>query len=169
MSEIVNRVSSSPLVTIDLEELYPKEPRVVFDLKPFLFQELMLREKEFRQSLKELNWEDYNGKWVAILCSADAIVPNWAFILVATHLKTRVAGFVIGSEEELEKVVVDSVIQKIDESSFLDRPIVIKGCSNLPNPLYAYGQLVSRVQPFAKSIMYGEPCSTVPLYKRPKN
>lgn len=168
MSELVNRVASSPLVTIDLEEIYPKAPRVVFDLKPFLFQELILREKEFRQSLKELDWEQYRDRYVAVLCSADAIVPNWAFILVATYLQPLAKDYVIGELGDLEKVIVDTLIQNMEEELFLDRPVVIKGCGNLPDPLYAYGQLTKRVQPLARSIMYGEPCSTVPLYKRPK-
>lgn len=168
MSEIVNRVATSPLLTIDLEELYPKSERVTFDLKPFLFQELILREKEFRLALKELDWGIYEGKWVSVVCSADAIVPNWAFILVATHLEGLAAGYVVGSMDDLEKVVVDSVVTNIDDQELKDRPIVIKGCSDLPNPLYAYGQLVKRIQPLVRSIMYGEPCSTVPIYKRPK-
>jgi hypothetical protein len=168
MSEIVNRVTQSPIVSIDLEEIYPKEERVIFDLKPFLFQEFVLREKEFRSALKEVEWKDYSGKWVSIICSADAIVPNWAFMLVATYLTPISKGYVIGDLRELEVLISELVLGKIDLASLIDRPVVIKGCSNFPIPLFAYGRLVSLIQSRAKSIMYGEPCSTVPLFKKPK-
>jgi hypothetical protein len=168
MSEIVNRVTQSPIVSIDLEEIYPKEERVIFDLKPFLFQEFVLREKEFRSALKDIDWKDYSGKWVSIICSADAIVPNWAFMLVATYLTPISKGYVIGDLRELEVLISELVLGKIDLASLTDRPVVIKGCSNFPIPLFAYGRLVSLIQSRAKSIMYGEPCSTVPLFKKPK-
>ena len=168
MSEIVNRVSQSSIVSIDLEEIYPKEERVIFDLTPFLFQEFVLREKEFRSALKEVEWKDYSGKWVSIVCSADAIVPNWAFMLVATYLTPISKGYVIGDLKELEVLISELVLSKIDLASLNDRPVVIKGCSNFPIPLFAYGRLVSLIQGTAKSIMYGEPCSTVPLFKKPK-
>ncbi len=168
MSEIVNRVASSPLVTIDLEELYPKDKVVVFDLKPFLFQELILREKEFRSSLKEVDWSEFDGKFVAVTCSSDAIIPSWAFMLVGTYLKGVALDFVLGDESEAERSLIDHVIGEIEVDSFRDRPVIIKGCSQLPHPLYAQGQLLSKVMPSARSVMYGEPCSTVPLYKRPK-
>lgn len=169
MSEIVNRVAQSPIMTIDLEELYPKEDRVVFDLKPFLFQELILREKDFRAELKILDWSIYHEKWVSIDCSVDAIIPNWAYMLVGTYLKSSSFGFAIGGLKELEVMISDVCLGAIELEKFTDRPVVIKGCSNYPVPLYAYGKLVSMVQPLAKSIMYGEPCSTVPLFKKPKN
>ncbi len=168
MNEIVNRVAQSPLVTIDLEEMYPQEERVVFDLRPFLFQELVLREKDFRASLREINWDVYRGKWVAVVCSVDAIVPNWAFMLVATYLTPVAKGYAIGSLEELEVMICEQSLQKLNVSEYRDKPVVIKGCSKFPVPLYAYGRIVSLVQSHARSIMYGEPCSTVPLFKKPK-
>ncbi|RPA66012.1 DUF2480 family protein [Cyclobacteriaceae bacterium YHN15] len=168
MSEIVNRVASSPIITLNLEDLYRKEERVVFDLKDYLFQELILREKEFRASLKDLDWEYYKGKLVAITCTADAIVPNWAFILVGTFLGKIGVEYVIGDLLALEQYLFEQAISNINPEEFKDRPVVVKGCSKFPVPLYAYGRAVMRIQGYAKSIMYGEPCSTVPLYKAPK-
>ncbi len=168
MSEIVNRVSQSSILSIDLEEFYPKEERVLFDLKPFLFQDFVLREKEFRSELKALDWSKYTDKWVAITCSTDAIIPNWAYMLVATYLTSTSKGYVIGNLDELEIYISEVMLSQIDLDSFTDRPVVVKGCSNFPVPLFAYGRLVSLIQSRAKSIMYGEPCSTVPLYKKPK-
>lgn len=168
MSEIVNRVTQSSILSFDLEEIYPKEERVVFDLKPFLFQEFVLREKEFRADLKALDWNKYSQKWVAITCTSDAIIPNWAFLLVATYLTSICKGYVIGDLKELEIFISEMTLNNIDLESFTERPVVIKGCSNFPVPLFAYGRLVSLIQTRAKSIMYGEPCSTVPLFKKPK-
>lgn len=168
MSEIVNRVASSPIVTLNLEDFYRKEERIVFDLKDYLFQELILREKEFRASLKDLDWEYYKGKLVAVSCTADAIVPNWAFILVGTFLGKIGVEYVIGDLLALEQYLFEQAISKINPEEFKDRPVVVKGCSKYPVPLYAYGRAVMRIQGYAKSIMYGEPCSTVPLYKASK-
>lgn len=168
MSEIVNRVASSSIITVDLEEFYRKEPRVVFDLKEFLFMELVLKEKDFREALKTLDWSQYEGKLVAITCTADAIVPNWAFLLVATYLEKLGVDYVIGDLIALEQFLFDKELSKINPLDFSGKPVVVKGCSKFPVPLYAYGRLVSIVQSHAKSIMYGEPCSTVPLYKAPK-
>jgi len=169
MSEIINRVSKSSIVTLNLEEIYPREPRLIFDIKPFLFQELILKEKDFRAALKEVDWSLYEGKWVAINCSVDAILPNWAFLLVATYLNPIARGVVIGGLDTLEEHISNFCIDSLNVEDFRDRPVVVKGCSDLPIPLYAYGQVISLIQPVAKSIMYGEPCSTVPLYKKPKD
>ncbi|WP_297338340.1 DUF2480 family protein [Algoriphagus sp.] len=168
MNEIVNRVAQSPIISINLEDHYPREERLVFDLKPFLFQELVLREKEFRLALKEHNWNEYAGKWVAITCSADAIVPTWAYMLVATFL-SQAKGYVIGTKEELEIYIAERCISDLDLEKVDGAPVVIKGCSEITIPLFAYGRLVSRIQSRAKSLMFGEPCSTVPLYKKPKS
>lgn len=168
MSEIINKVANSPLVTIDLENFYRPEERMVFDLKDYLFQELVLREKDFRLALKELDWEIYRGKLVAIDCSVDAIVPNWAYMLVGIQLTKIGVEYVIGDLKALEQFLFEEAISKINPEDFKDRPVVIKGCSKFPVPMYAYGRIVSRIQTHAKSIMYGEPCSTVPLYKAPK-
>lgn len=169
MTEIVNRVTQSPIITIDLEEIYPREERVTFDLKPFLFQELILREKDFREALKSIDWSLYANKWVAIYCSVDAILPNWAFMLVATYLTPVAKGYVIGNLNTLEIFVAESCLGNIDVEVFRDRPVVVKGCSKIDIPLFAYGRIISMVQDIAKSIMYGEPCSTVPLYKKGKS
>lgn len=169
MSEIINRVAQSSIVSLDLEDIYPQEERVIFDLKPFLFQELVLREKEFRDFLKEVNWNNYQNKWVAILCSADAIVPNWAYMLVATYLTTVAKGYAIGGLDSLEVLISEKCLSEMDLEMFRDKPVIIKGCSKFPIPLFAYGRLISLIQSRAKTIMYGEPCSTVPLYKKPKS
>tara|TARA_R110002020_G_scaffold231905_2_gene443085 strand:+ start:257 stop:766 length:510 start_codon:yes stop_codon:yes gene_type:complete len=169
MSDIVNRVASSPIITVNLEEIYPKEERVIFDLKPFLFQELILKEKDFRTALKEIDWTQYSNKWVAITCTIDAIVPNWAFMLVATYLESTARGYAIGDLKELEVMISEDCLRKLELDSFNDRPVVVKGCSDFPIPLFAYGKIISLIQARAKSIMYGEPCSTVPLYKKQKS
>jgi hypothetical protein len=169
MTEIVNRVASSPIITVDMEEFYPQEERVVFDLKEFLFQELILKEKEFRQGLKNLDWSEYQNKWVAICCSADAIIPTWAFMLVCTYLEKNAKGYVIGSLENLEQHIAEHALQTLEIQKFKDRPVVIKGCSKFPIPLFAYGRLISLLQGGSKSLMFGEPCSTVPLFKKAKS
>lgn len=166
MNEIINRVSSSPIISLNLEEIYPKEERVVFDLKPFLWQELILKEQDFRKALKEVNWEVYRNRWVGIICSADAIVPTWAFMLVCTYLEPVTKGYVVGELDVLEIMISERVISNFDLESFRDRPVVIKGCSSYPIPLFAYGRMVSVLQPVARSLMFGEPCSTVPLFKK---
>lgn len=169
MSEIVNRVAQSTIVSLDLEEFYPREERVIFDLKPFLYQELVLREKEFRAALKELDWSQYQDKWVAILCSADAIVPNWAYMLVSTYLTPVSKGYAVGDLDALEVMISEKCLGELDLDRFQDKPVIVKGCSDFPIPLFAYGRIVSLVQSRAKTIMYGEPCSTVPLYKKAKS
>lgn len=168
MSEIINRVANSSIITIDLEDLSPKGERVIFDLKDYLYQELVLKEMDFRKALKELDWSLYEGKYVAVYCSADAIVPTWAYMLVSTYLEGLAAAYVIGNKDVLEQFIYHEVISNIDLEDFTDRPVVIKGCSNIPVPLFAYGEIVRHLKGVAKSIMYGEPCSTVPIYKRPK-
>jgi hypothetical protein len=168
MEEIVNRVANSPIVTIDLEEFYRTEERVIFDLKEYLYEELILREKEFRSALKELDWGIYKNKLVAVHCSADAIVPNWAFMLVGTYLSNLKIDYIIGDFQALEQYLFEKSLSVVDPMKFAGKPVVIKGCSKHPVPLYAYGRILSIVQPFAKSVMYGEPCSTVPLFKAAK-
>jgi hypothetical protein len=169
MSEIINRVTSSSIISLNLEEIYPKEERVIFDLKPFLWQELILKEQDFRKSLRDVDWEIYRDKWVAITCSADAIVPTWAFMLGCTYLQAVAKGYSIGDLNALEIMISESVISKFDKETFRDRPVVIKGCSNFPIPLFAYGRMISALQPVARSLMFGEPCSTVPLFKKSKS
>ena len=168
MSEIVNRIANSSIATIDLEEFSTVGDRVVFDLKDYLYMELVLKEMDFRKALKELDWSFYKDKLVAVHCSADAIVPTWAFMLVATYLDGVAAAYVVGDREVLEQFLFQRALGKINPDDFMDRPVVVKGCSNIPVPLFAYGEVIRLLKGVAKSIMFGEPCSTVPLYKRPK-
>lgn len=168
MSELINRVAQSPIVSFNVETLYPKEDRIEFDLKDFLFEGLVLKEKDFRADLKAHDWTAYQSKWVAVNCSADAIVPTWAFMLVASYLNPYTKGFVVGSLENLEQSIVDAVLSGLDLEEFRDRPVVIKGCSSVSIPLYFYGEVIRRLQPLAKSLLFGEPCSTVPIFKKPK-
>lgn len=168
MNDIINRVSNSPIVTIDLETYYRKEIREIFDLKDYLFQGLVLREKNFRASLKALDWEGYKGKLISIQCTEDAIVPVWAFILVSTYLTNYQVEHVIGDLQSLEQYLFEKAISQIDLKEYVNRPVVIKGCSKYAIPMFAYSRLVNLIQADAKSIMYGEPCSTVPLFKASK-
>ena len=166
-NEIINKVANSGLITIDLEEYYPKGERVLFDLKPLLFQELILKEKDFREFIKNHDWALYQNKLVAITCTADAIVPTWAYMLISIALEPYAKKIVFGNLQTLETVLFNDALQTINYSDYTDKRIVIKGCGNLPVTTHAYVELVNGLRPFAKSIMYGEPCSTVPLYKAP--
>lgn len=169
MSELINRVAASAIVSLNMEEFYPQEERVQFDLTDYLFQGLVLREKEFRVALKGLEWDQFTGKWVAVTCSADAIVPTWAFMLVCTYLEGIAKGYCVGDLEALEQYIVEETLSKLPLESFKDRSVVVKGCSKVAIPLFAYGRLVSLLQREAKSLMFGEPCSTVPLFKKGKS
>lgn len=169
MSEISNRVASSPIISLNMEEFYPHEERMGFDVSDFLVERLLLKEKEFRQALKELDWSIYKDKWVAIYCSEDAIVPTWAYMLVCTYLEELAKGYCVGNLENLEQYIAEQTLRNLPLDEFKDRPVVIKGCSKVSIPLFAYGRLVSLLQKEAKSLMFGEPCSTVPLVKKPKS
>ncbi len=164
--EIVNRVANSKLVTVDLEDLYPEGPRVLFDIKDWLLEGLVLREKEFRKSAKEHDWSQYEGAYVALTCSTDAIIPGWAYMLLSTYLAPIAKKVVTGDLEILETVLYTEILQELDVSEYRDLPVIVKGCSRKPVPRNAYLQLINKLQPVAKSIMYGEACSSVPLYKR---
>ncbi|MEP0133213.1 MAG: DUF2480 family protein [Eudoraea sp.] len=166
MSEIVNRVAQSKLVTLDLEEYYPQGSRLQIDIKDWLFESLILKEKEFRNQIASHNWEQYKDAYVALNCSSDAIIPGWAFMLISTKLQPYVKKVVLGSLEDLETTVFQSIIENLEVSDFKDKPVIIKGCSNKPIPPNAYLWATIKLQPVAKSIMYGEACSSVPLYKR---
>lgn len=163
--EIINKVANSGLITIDLEEFYPKGQRVLFDVKPLLFHELILKEKDFREFIKQHNWLDYKDKMVAITCTADAVVPTWAYMLISIALEPFAKKVIFGNLDTLEAVLFNESLKSITYSDYKDKRVVIKGCSNLPVTTNAYVELVSGLRSFAKSIMYGEPCSTVPLYK----
>lgn len=164
--EITNKVAQSGLVTIDLEEFYCSGERVLLDIKENLFQEMILREKDFREFLKNENWEKYNDKFVAITCSVDAIVPTWAYMLLSIHLEPFAKKIVLGSLETLEIIIYNEKLKELDLEKFRDARVVIKGCGKLDVPKSAYVELTNLLRPIAKSIMYGEPCSTVPLYKK---
>lgn len=166
MEEIVNRVANSPLVTIDLENFYPEGKRLLFDLKDFLYEELILREKEFREQLKSHDWKQYQDAYVALDCSTDAIIPAWAFLLVATYLQPYAKRIVKGDLEDLETSLYQEIISQMDVTPYENKKIIIKGCSKKPVPDAAYIQLIEKIQPHVQSLMYGEACSTVPLLKK---
>jgi hypothetical protein len=165
MSEIVNKVSESGLITLDLETFYPREEIVSFDLKEHLFMGLILKEKEFRSALQAIQWSDYNGKIVALHCSADAIVPLWAYMLVTSNL-TGATRIFSGTPEEARKALFIQNIRGIDPKEYTDARVVIKGCGDLSIGEFAFVEITALLQPVVKSLMYGEPCSTVPVYKR---
>ncbi len=164
--EIVNKVAQSGLITIDLEDLYVHGDRLLFDMKDWLFEELILKEKDFREKLKEHDWINYKDKFVAITCSVDAVVPTWAYMLVATHLKPFVKKLSFGNLQKLEEEIFNDAILKLNPDEFKDQKVVIKGCSKIEVPVSAYINLTAMLRPVVKSIMYGEPCSTVPVFKR---
>lgn len=165
MTEIENKVTNSGLITIDLEEYYTVGERVVFDIKPHLFNELILREKDFREFIKTNDWSAYKDKLVALTCSADAIVPTWAYMLLTLALQPFAKRIVFGSLQELETILLTEKLAQMDASAYKDTRVVIKGCGDIDIPKSAYVHLTALLKPYVKSIMYGEPCSTVPLYK----
>lgn len=166
--EIINRVANSKLVTVDLEEFYPEGPRVLFDIKDWLLEGFVLREKDFRAAVKAHDWSVYEGAFVALTCSTDAIVPGWAYMLVTTELTSYAKKVVVGNLETLDSILYEDVINNLDVSVYHDKPVIVKGCTNKPVPQNAYLSLIGKLHPVAGSIMYGEACSSVPLYKRPR-
>lgn len=167
MSEaIVNKVAQSGLITLNLEDHLPTGEMATFDLKDYLFMGLILKEKDFREALKALDWGQYSGKNVAITCTADAIIPLWAYMLVTTYLQPVAKEVYVGTAEEMHKHLFLKNIAAIDAATFTDRRIVVKGCGDIPVGAFAYAELTKHFLPHVKSIMYGEPCSTVPVYKK---
>lgn len=166
MEEIINRVTNSKLVTVNLEDYYPEGNRVVFDIKDWLFQGLVLKEKDFREKATSHNWANYQNAYVALTCSSDAIVPGWAYLLLTSHLTPYAKKVVVGTLNDLETILYTEVLQKTDFSQVQNLPVIIKGCSNKPVPENAYILLTQKLQPIVKSLMYGEACSSVPLYKK---
>ncbi|NOR28792.1 MAG: DUF2480 family protein [Lutibacter sp.] len=164
--EIVNRVANSQLKTIDLEELYPQGTRTTIDIKNWLFQELILKETEFREHLKNHDWGQYKNHFVALTCSSDAIIPSWAFMLITTYVFPFSKKVVVGNLTTLETSIFHDIITHLNIEAYKNKPVIIKGCANKPIPETAYIQLIEKLQPIAKSIMFGEACSTVPLFKR---
>jgi hypothetical protein len=164
--EILNRVSTSQLVTLDLEEFYTSGERILFDIKELLFQELILKEKDFRDFIKSHNWSMYANKYVAITCSADAVVPTWAYMLLAAALQPHASTVIFGSLQDLEIHLFNQALNKIDWNKFSNAKVVIKGCSKVEVPVSIYVEATNRLRPLASSIMFGEPCSTVPVFKK---
>lgn len=163
---LINRVANSGLVTINLEDYYPKTPFRVFDIKDHLFQGLILKEKDFRQVLKEYNWSDYQDCILLVYCSTDAIIPVWAYMLVTSHASPFAKSVFIGDKDTYLSYYYKQTIESLDITAFENSKIVIKGCSHQPVPPSAYSEILNKLQPIAASIMYGEPCSTVPIYKK---
>lgn len=164
--EIVNKIAQSQLVTLDLESYYPAEEISVFDLKPHLFMELILKEKEFRAALQNNDWSAYQNKVVAVTCSADAIIPMWAYMLVGSYLQPVAKDVVFGDEQTARQQLFVRNIDAIDTEPFIEKRIVVKGCGDIPIGEFAYLAITKKLMPVAKSLMYGEPCSTVPIFKR---
>jgi hypothetical protein len=161
-------VAGSGLITLSLEDYYPQGPRLSLDISPWLYEGLILREKDFRVYLKEHNWQQYEGAYVALFCSADAIVPQWSYMLLASYLSPFAKKVVYGSPEQLEAMVMEQSLAKVDLSEYLDKRVILKGCGDLPIPPHAYLYFTTRLQEVAKTIMFGEACSTVPIYKKAK-
>jgi hypothetical protein len=163
---IVNKVAQSGLKTIDLEDFYPKEGVVEFDLKNYLFMELILKEKEYREALKNIDWSIYQNKNVAITCSADAIIPLWAYMLAVSYIQPYASDIIFGNQQDAFNILFLKNLQKIKMKEYEDARIVVKGCGDKKIPETAYVEIAKLLRPVAKSIMYGEACSTVPIFKR---
>lgn len=166
--DIINRVSKSGIESIDLGDYYPEGPVVSLDVKDWLFHGLILREKDFREKLEQYPWEEYAGKHVAVHCTTDAIIPAWAYMLLASRLQPVAASVYFGTETELVMQYYLQALQKLDAAAFADKRVVVKGCGDKPVPDAAFLDITIKLMPYAKSIMYGEPCSTVPVYKKGK-
>ena len=166
MEEIINRVANSKLVTFNLEDFYPKGERVTFDISQWLIEGIVLRESDFREKAKEHDWTQYRDKYVALFCSTDAIVPGWAYLLLSLQLAPFTKKVTVGSLDELESILFAELLQNLDMSEYKDKPVIIKGCAHKSIPQNAYVLLAQKLQPIAKSIMYGEACSSVPLFKK---
>ncbi|MEL4306890.1 DUF2480 family protein [Joostella sp. CR20] len=166
MEEIVNRVAQSKLETFNLEDYCPVGERVLFDIKDWLFEGFILKEKDFRTFAKDHQWEQYNNSYVALTCSTDAIVPAWAYMLLSTYLQPFAKKVVVGTLEDLETSIYQEIIPTIDLSAYTDKPVIVKGCAKKPVPQNAYIFITNRLLNIAKSVMYGEACSSVPLFKR---
>jgi hypothetical protein len=168
MAEVfINKVAESGLISFDLEEYYPKGTIKVFDLKEYLFMQLILKEKDFRAALSATDWASYAGAHVAITCSADAIIPMWAYMLVASFLQPVAKNVVFGDEAKLITTLLLKNLDAVNGEEYLDKRVVVKGCGELSVPEAAYVEITNKLRPYARSIMYGEPCSTVPIYKKP--
>ena len=167
--QIVNRVANNQnLITLDLEDFYPDGKRVIFDIKDWLYEELILKEKDFRDYIKNHDWNQYQDQYVILTCSTDAIIPGWAYLLLTTALQPYAKKIAVGDAELLNALLFEEIVNNLDTKPYQDKAVIIKGCSDKPVPESAYISLVQKLQPVAKTIMYGEACSSVPLYKRKK-
>jgi hypothetical protein len=166
--EIINRIANSKLVTFDLEDFYPEGERILFDISPWLLEGIVLKEQEFRAAAKSHDWSQYQDTYIALYCSTEAIIPGWAFMLLTTYLSPVAKKVAVGTLDDLETILFSEIIEKIDVEDFRDKPIIIKGCAHKPIPQNAFVLLTAKFQTVAKSIMYGEACSFVPLYKKNK-
>jgi hypothetical protein len=166
MTDIINRVTESGLISLDLADYKPKIDIEGIDISNQLWQGLVLKEKDFRQWIKENNWEQFKDKAVFIHCSTDAIIPTWAFMLIASKLENNASIFLVGSKEDVQKQIILQNIKNENLNNFIDGRVIVKGCSDIPCPDFAMVELLKHLQPVVKSLMYGEPCSTVPIFKR---
>ena len=164
--EIVNRIAQSKLIALDLEDFYPKGERILIDISQWLYEGLILREKEFRTYLEKEEWEQYQDTFIALSCSSDAIIPGWAYMLITTKLQPYAKRIVVGNLEVLETSIFQDIVANMDVKVFDQKSVIIKGCSKKPIPPNAYLWLTAKIQTVAKSIMYGEACSSVPLFKK---
>ncbi len=163
--EIVNRVANSKLKTIDLEDFYPSGKRVLFDISDWLYEGLLLKEKDFRAQAQNYDWQQHRDNYVALTCSTEAIIPSWAYLLITSYLHPYAKKIAVGNLELLETLIFQEIIHEIDIAEYKDLPVIIKGCTNKPIPESAYVLLISKLQSQVKSLMYGEACSFVPIIK----
>lgn len=164
--EIKNKVAQSGLITLNLEDYYHTGERIAFDIKPWLFKEMILKEADFRSFIKEHNWVQYQNKNLAINCSTDAIIPVWAYMLLGLSVQNIANRYIFGNLQTLEETLYYDAIAKINATDFADKRVIVKGCSNKPVPVQAYLEITNKLAPVVKSLMYGEACSNVPLYKK---
>ena len=165
-NEIKNRVAESSLKTIDLEDYYPSGNRIELDISQFLFEGIILKEKDFREKVTSYNWEQYQDNYIALTNTSEALIPAWAFMLLSIQLTPFAKMVSVGDLHQLERAIFSEIISKLDLSIYKDQLVIIKGCSNKPIPENAFIQLIQKLQPIARSVMYGEACSSVPLFKR---
>ncbi|MCF6297541.1 MAG: DUF2480 family protein [Flavobacteriaceae bacterium] len=166
--EIINKVANSKLITIDLEDFYPNGKRIIFDISEWLYEGLILKEKDFRENVQQHNWSQYQDNYMALSCSSDAIIPSWAYLLITVSLSPFAKKIIVGDLEQLECSIFQDIINELPIKNYKENLIIIKGCSNKEIPQTSYSQLINKLLPVAKSIMYGEACSTVPLFKKKK-
>lgn len=163
---IVNKVADSGLITIDLEEYYPKGEIKVFDLKDYLFMGMILKEKDYRTALQTKNWDEYKDAYVGVTCSADAIIPAWAYMLAASYLQPVAKEVVVGDAKTVINTIFIKRLAGIQAAEYTDKRVIIKGCGDVQVPETAYLEITSKLRPYVKSLMYGEACSNVPVYKK---